>query len=83
MREHREPGWLDQLLGVVGDAVGDLRTKLIDEAWFGRGPARAGSPTSSTVRSADELMPRRSFEEDWAPQAPSGAQGDRDMGIDR
>lgn len=82
MRETREPGWLDRLLGTVGDAVGDIRSKLIDEAWFGRGPARAGGTVAPTVRSADDLLPRRSFEEDWAPRAPSGPEGNRDKGID-
>lgn len=83
MREGREEGWLDRLLSAFGDAVADMRGQLVDEAWFGRGPVGGGGQAApAQLRCSDDLMPRRSFEEDWAPRSSDPAHTEPDRGID-
>lgn len=74
MREQpgRDSGLFAAVFGTLADAVQDVRSKLIDEGWFGRrgvSPERTlaqdwGGPTIH-----QDLMARPSFEEAWAPRA--------------
>lgn len=72
----RGDGIADRLVAGLGDAVADIRTKLLDEAWFGRRTTSPGEASSlgweqpPTVRAAADTMPRRSFEETWATRVP-------------
>lgn len=59
--------------GAVGEAIGDIRSKIIDEAWFGRRgstPAASGSlgweMDAPKPRTMDDLRALQSFEEAWA-----------------
>lgn len=87
----RETRMLDRMIAGFGQAVDDIRAKLIDEAWFGR---RAASPRQfepqdlgwdgpDTRRSGQEpsFMPRPSFEDMWATRErePAGLEPDRDQ----
>ena len=67
-------GFWDKLLGGVGEAIADARSKLVDEGWFGR--SDAASVTERTIAQAPEQSlygTTRSFEELWAPRAPGEA----------
>jgi hypothetical protein len=69
-------GIFDRIARGVGDAITDIRQKLIDEGWFGRSvmapDATPGQDTRPHSSFAD--LPRSSFAEDWSPRAP----GERD-----
>lgn len=76
-------GIADFLFGQAAEAIADIRSKLIDEGWFGRrSPA---TPTSlGWEKPGGTDAPVSSFEEQWAarePGQPSPAAPDH--GIDR
>lgn len=77
--------------GAAGDALADIRSKLIDEGWFGRrGPSTGqnlaqdwGGPS---IHDTPSDLPRGpSFEEAWAVREPASHEMDRaqEIGIDR
>ena len=71
-------GFWETLLGGIGTAIDDARTKLIDEGWFGRrsmpGIGDHGMPIDPVPNAIDGL---RSFEELWAPRERDAAPGER------
>lgn len=79
------------LWGALGDAVADIRNKLIDEGWFGRRIGeRTGSGLSAgwdgpSIHDTPRDLPRGpSFEEAWAVREPGASQGrEHDIGVDR
>lgn len=79
------------LWGAAGDALADIRSKLIDEGWFGRrGPSTGqnlaqdwGGPS---IHDTPGDLPRGpGFEEAWAVREPASGDMDRtqEIGIDR
>lgn len=77
-------GFWDALLGGFGDAIADVRSKLIDEGWFGRTDGVAPEPAQTSEHGL--YGPPRTFDKLWAPRAPDDAvRGpERDApGIDR
>ncbi|MFN7388404.1 hypothetical protein [Brevundimonas sp.] len=79
------------LWGVVGDAVADIRSKLIDEGWFGRrvgerpGGGMGQGWEGPTIHDTPRDLPRGpSFEEAWAVREPAELQGrGPEPGLDR
>lgn len=78
------------LWNVLGDAIADVRSKLIDEGWFGRRgvtDARSASTAwdSPTVHDAVGLPAGATFEEAWAVREPAAGEPGRahETGIDR
>jgi hypothetical protein len=79
-RSNHPGGILDALLGGFGQALADIRGKLIDEGWFGRraAPPRQfdvsplgweRAPERDTVWTDRTGVPtRQTFEELWAPR---------------
>lgn len=75
-REHQgQPaGIFDFLFGEMRSAVQDVRSKLIDEGWFGRRaapPSQLDAPSLGWHREPTGTSagpPRQSFEEAWAPR---------------
>lgn len=77
----------------IGDAVADVRSKLIDEGWFGRRGPSASSPSADLgweldapkPRTMDDLRALQSFEDAWATREPpiDKLDPDYDLGIDR
>ena len=66
------------LWGAVGDAVADIRSKLIDEGWFGRRvgdrPGGAQGWDGPTIHDTPRDLPRGpSLEEAWALREPAGS----------
>lgn len=91
MRERPEQrgGVLEFLRAGLGDAVSDIRSKLIEEGWFGR---RSGAPSGGASLASDwtgptvhgaALPPRQSFEEAWAPRKADQEPSPPGMEIDR
>ena len=75
---------LDDVLSAMKDAVDDIRSKLIDEGWFGR---RAAPPSQFDVTPGGNGrqpfdMERPSFDEAWAAR-PAGEDHERDPAPDR
>jgi hypothetical protein len=77
----------------VGDAVADIRSKLIDEGWFGRrGPSAAVTPSGWPPLEPEPHHPRLnhelgdflSFDEAWATREPADGRPERDkeLGLD-
>lgn len=75
----------------LGDAVADIRSKLIDEGWFGR---RAGERPGGgqglgwdgpSIHDTPRDLPRGpSFEEAWAVREPAASpESGLEPGIDR
>lgn len=89
MREpqDRDSGLFAAVFGTLLNAAQDIRSKLIDEGWFGRrgvsaDRALAQDWTGPTIH--HDLMARPSFEEGWAarggdrgPAEPGGVDMDR------
>lgn len=80
-----ERGILDE----IGDALADVRSKLIDEGWFGRrGPNAPGRSLGDAwggpdIHDTPDDLPRGpSFEEGWAVRATEQA-NEPEIGIDR
>lgn len=82
-------GLWEIVLGGIGGAIDDARTKLIDEAWFGRRsfssdagfePPEHPSPDDHEPSPMDYLA---QFEEFWAPREPSPEPPAPDLGIER
>lgn len=79
------------LWGAMGDAVADIRSKLIDEGWFGRrvgerpGGGLADGWNGPSIHNTPRDLPRGpSFEEAWAVREPAEQPGhERDVGMDR
>jgi hypothetical protein len=63
------PGFLQALVAGIGDAIADIRHKLVEEGWFGRAvtPEPIDHEASSFYR---PVLPQRadSFEAQWAPR---------------
>ncbi|WP_421729378.1 hypothetical protein [Brevundimonas sp.] len=78
------------LWGAAGDAIADIRTKLIDEGWFGRRAASGGQNLAqewggpSIHDTPGAMAGGSSFEEAWAVREPT-SDGERaqEIGIDR
>lgn len=45
MTDRPPPNQLDNVANLVGSAVGDIRQKLVEEAWFGRALSGENPPT--------------------------------------
>ena len=90
----RTSGVADALLNSAGDAIGDIRTKLIDEGWFGRSTASPETTGANSLgwdvepskpRTSGEMQARLSFEEAWATRDRpiDKLDPDYDLDIDR
>lgn len=69
-------GLLADIIAGFGEAVSDIRHKLVEEGWFGRqvtdreAPATLDEVTSGrTIHDASWEPPRQSFEEAWSPSS--------------
>ncbi|MDO8381021.1 hypothetical protein [Phenylobacterium sp.] len=88
-------GIADFLFGQFRDAVQDIRSKLVDEGWFGRRSAPPGGMdlardwSGPSVHETPGRLPSSpSFEEQWAPcergdPAPDPGAPSHDIGVDR
>ncbi len=80
-------GFWDALFAGIGNAIADIRHKVVEEGWFGRPVTR--EPRKGHDNFYRAVMPeRRSFEETWAPREPGTADRQRAQersgaGIDR
>lgn len=73
--------------GVLGGILDDIRSKLVDEGWFGRrAPEGRCDPVSSLGEARGSASPDvdAAFAQAWALGEPSEEQGDtgREHGID-
>lgn len=84
-RANRPAGLLEFLFAELRGAVADMRSKVVEEGWFGRSAARPNSLAKDwsgpSVHGAS-LPARPSFEEAWAPRPPGEAARDHDKGFD-
>lgn len=82
MGDDKRGGVFDFLFGELSHAVQDIRSKLIDEGWFGRRAAPPSqfdanplgwdrAPERETIWTDRSGSQRQSFEEAWAPRDPS------------
>lgn len=66
--QNKPPRFTDSLANLIGDALGDIREKLVEEAWFGRPVARPDFDEAVKsiygVVSAVELAPSREIDID-------------------
>lgn len=84
----RQESLFDTLFTMAGEAVADVRSKLIDEGWFGR-----RGPTGGTIdRIPNEFFDTErgkafhnspSFEEQWAVRDPAEPHPTHDMDMER
>ncbi len=78
-----ERGFAEFLFGQAAEAVADIRSKLIDEGWFGRRSPAAPSGLGWEKPEADAPA-LSSFEEQWAAREPGEPSAPTpDHGIDR
>lgn len=80
MREddrQQPPGFLDVLFASIGNAIADIRHKVVEEGWFGRAVTR--DPRKAHDDFYRPVLPERatSFEEQWAVREAAPTERDR------
>lgn len=69
MAKHNDPSAFDLIFGGAANAIADVRSKLIDEGWFGRSTAEmppAAWIDTPIVETIDLSFDEVSFEDLWA-----------------
>ena len=65
------------LFDAIGDAIADVRHKVVEEGWFGRAVTDDAQADATSFYRPVTQEPLVSFEEQWAPRAPSEAPAER------
>ncbi len=66
-------GFWDELFANIGDAVADIRQKVVEEGWFGRAITDDTQTGVGSFYRPVTQEPLASFEEQWMPRERSEA----------